>query len=254
TEPPFASEPGVREVQKLWLASIARARRSIYIESQYFTAPCTAEALCERLAERDGPELVLVLPARCSGWLEESTMGRLRIELLRALRSADRFRRLGVFAPILDGERPLNVHSKICVIDDSLARIGSANLSSRSMGFDSECDVVLESQGRLDLRSAIAGLRNRLLAEHTGGSPEEIESRIARAGGSLLAAIPKRGEGARGLEPIADAPVAVPADWMRSLPIDPDGARPSPSRASRLGFCLTVLWAALRVSASFLRR
>jgi len=248
TVPPFGGRRGVREVEALWLDSIARARRSLYIESQYFTAPCVAEALCARLAERAGPEVLLVLPARCSGWIEESTMGRLRIELLRALRTADRYGRLGVFAPMLSGDRPLSLHSKLCIVDDDLARIGSANLSARSMGFDSECDVALLSEGRSDLRAAIAGLRTRLIAEHTGLSCAELE---ARANGSLLAAIPPRPAGARGLERIADEQAAVGGEWMRALPIDPDGEPPIPGGT---GWIAAGCALALAVSAAVLRR
>jgi phosphatidylserine/phosphatidylglycerophosphate/cardiolipin synthase-like enzyme len=31
------------------------------------------------------------------------------------------------------------------VLDDRLLRVGSSNLNNRSMGFDSECDVVLDA-------------------------------------------------------------------------------------------------------------
>ncbi len=51
----------MREVEKLYLDMIAAARRTIYIENQYFTAPRLAAALEKRLAEPDGPEVVLVL-------------------------------------------------------------------------------------------------------------------------------------------------------------------------------------------------
>jgi phospholipase D1/2 len=254
TVPPFDGEPGVREVQALWLESIARARRTLYVESQYFTAPCVVRALCARLEEYDGPEVLLVLPAHCSGWIEESTMGRLRIELLRELRSADRFGRLGVFAPLLSGDRPLNVHSKICVVDDDFARVGSANLSGRSMGFDSECDLALEADGRADLRAAITGLRNRLLAEHTGMSQAELERRIARVGGSLLRAIPERRPGMRGLQPIADGLFAGSAEWMRTVPIDPDGEPPIRLGPGRIAAGLAFALAAFGGLAALLRR
>ena len=39
------------------------------------------------------------------------------------------------------------VHSKAMVVDDTALRIGSANLCNRSMGMDTECDVLLESRG-----------------------------------------------------------------------------------------------------------
>jgi phospholipase D1/2 len=33
------------------------------------------------------------------------------------------------------------------IVDDEWLRIGSSNLSNRSMGVDSECDVTVEAQG-----------------------------------------------------------------------------------------------------------
>ena len=43
-------------------SSIAAARQSIYIESQYFTAECVGQALLARLGDPDGPEIVVVTP------------------------------------------------------------------------------------------------------------------------------------------------------------------------------------------------
>ncbi len=68
------------------------ARRFVYLENQYLTSSAVGDVLAQRLAEREGPEVVLVLPYGCSGWLEEATMGVLRARLLRRLRAADRQR------------------------------------------------------------------------------------------------------------------------------------------------------------------
>ena len=58
----------------------------------------------------------------------------------------------------------MNVHAKLCIVDDELVRIGSANLCNRSMGLDAECDVTVEAGGNRAAQNAIADLRNRLLA------------------------------------------------------------------------------------------
>ncbi|HEU4442986.1 MAG TPA: hypothetical protein VFR83_13245, partial [Burkholderiales bacterium] len=86
TLPARGELPAVREVEKLYLDMIAAARRSIYIENQYFTAPRIAAALEKRLAEPDGPEIVLVLRLLSHGWLEEATMHVLRTKLIQRLR------------------------------------------------------------------------------------------------------------------------------------------------------------------------
>ena len=77
------SAPAVREVEQLYLDMIAAARREIYIENQYFTSPRIAAALERRLAEPDGPEIVLVLRLLSHGWLEEATMHVLRTRLIQ---------------------------------------------------------------------------------------------------------------------------------------------------------------------------
>ena len=60
TEPAWRGRPAVQEWKRLTLAAIAAARRTIYLENQYFTSPTIAEALARRLAEPEGPEIVLV--------------------------------------------------------------------------------------------------------------------------------------------------------------------------------------------------
>src|SRR5918996_3763853 len=169
TLPPRGELPAVREVERLYLDMIAAARRTIYIENQYFTAPRISAALEERLAEPDGPEVVLVLRLLSHGWLEEATMHVLRTRLLRRLRQAARHGRLRVCYPDLPGLAAghcVDVHSKLMIIDDSMLRIGSSNLCSRSMSFDSECDLVIESRGQARVAAAIDEFRSRLLAEH----------------------------------------------------------------------------------------
>ena len=59
----------------------------------------------------------------------------------------------------------MNVHAKVMIVDDRSARVGSANLSNRSMGLDTECDLVLDAE--LDPR---LGRRHRVAAR-TACSP-----------------------------------------------------------------------------------
>jgi len=94
TEPAWRDRPEIREAEALWLDAIAAARRWLYVETQYLTADRIGAALAARLGEADGPEVVIVTPRECSGWLEESTMGVLRARLVERLRAADRFGRL----------------------------------------------------------------------------------------------------------------------------------------------------------------
>ena len=68
TEAAHQRREEIREVEKLYCEAIAAASRYIYIENQYFTSAKIGDALAARLQEKDGPEVVLLLPRRCPGW------------------------------------------------------------------------------------------------------------------------------------------------------------------------------------------
>jgi phosphatidylserine/phosphatidylglycerophosphate/cardiolipin synthase-like enzyme/uncharacterized membrane protein YdjX (TVP38/TMEM64 family) len=204
TEPAVDGLPGVREVEALYLDMIAAARRSIYIENQYFTADKIGDALAVRLREEDGPEVIVVLRELSHGWLEEVTMQTLRTRLIEKLRAADTYQRLRVFYPYVAGLKSgtcIDVHSKMIIVDDDIVRIGSANVANRSMGLDTECDLTVEARGRESVQAAIRGLRAQLLAEHLGFEPELVASTIAETQ-SLCATIERLQREDRTLRPL----------------------------------------------------
>jgi phospholipase D1/2 len=218
-----------REVEALWTDALAAARRTIYIENQYLTAHVFADALEPRLHEENGPEVVIVTPSQCTGWLEEVTMGVLRRRLLARLRAADRHGRLRVFSALLSHDTALclNVHAKVLIVDDEFVRVGSANLNNRSMGLDSECDLAIEARGDERIRAAIRRFRADLLSEHLDVARERVETEIEDRG-SLLAAIEALSGGGRTLQSLPEdgddwvdriAPEAslIDPEW----PIDP---------------------------------
>jgi uncharacterized membrane protein YdjX (TVP38/TMEM64 family) len=191
TMPPRGEAPAVREIERLYLDMIRAARRTIYIENQYFTAPRIAAALAERLAEPDGPEVVLVLRLLSHGWLEEATMHVLRTRLVSQLKAADRHSRFHVYHPHIPGLLEsccLDVHAKLMIVDDRYLRVGSANLCNRSMSVDSECDVLIEARGEAHVAERIRGYRDGLLAEHLDVPLEALQRRL-REDGSLHGAI-----------------------------------------------------------------
>jgi phospholipase D1/2 len=215
TEPAYAGAKALREIEKLFQDSIEAARRWIYIENQYLSSVAVGEALEKRLRETAGPEIVIVVSQASFGWLEGATMDVLRARLLKRLIAADQHRRLRVYCPVLNHGSPncMSVHSKLMVIDDRLVRIGSANLSNRSMGFDTECDLAIESADRPEVETAIARFRNNLIAEHLGSTPEEVEAALKQTN-SLIATIRMlRGNPERSLA-IVDS--AVP-DWLDQM-------------------------------------
>jgi len=193
TVPQLGAEPAARECERLYLDSIARAKHSIYIESQYFTNDMLAEALAARLREPDGPEIVIVSPQECHGWLEQNTMGAFRNSVFRLMIAADRHKRLRLVYPAASRATnvPTFVHSKVMVVDDELVRIGSANLSRRSMGVDSECDLAVEAGGDSRVQAGIRAIRDRLIAEHLALPMGAIQPGIEKAG-SLRAFLDSR--------------------------------------------------------------
>jgi phosphatidylserine/phosphatidylglycerophosphate/cardiolipin synthase-like enzyme len=149
TMPRSESEPAIRECEALYLDSIAQAKQTIYIESQYFSNDKLGHALAERLREPNSPEVVVVTPRDCEGWVESQTMGAFRDGVFRDLIAADRQKRLRIVYPIASRTHnvPTFVHSKAMVVDDVLVRVGSANFSRRSMGVDTECDLAVDAGG-----------------------------------------------------------------------------------------------------------
>src|SRR5436190_1875573 len=224
TAPPRGEQAAVREVEKLYLDMIAAARKTLYIENQYFTAPRIAAALEQRLAEPDGPEVVLVLRLLSHGWLEEHTMHVLRTRLIDRLRKADAHGRFRVYYPHVPGlaERCcLDVHSKVMVVDDQVLRIGSSNLCNRSLGLDTEADVAIEARNRPQVANAIRRFRDRLVAEHLGVPVEKVRVEIERTG-SLHGAIKVLAHEGRSMRELAALPEWSDAVVSVAAVADPD--------------------------------
>ncbi|MCI3951167.1 MAG: rane protein [Burkholderiales bacterium] len=269
TDPGYVDGNGVEEIRHLYIDAINAAQRTLYLENQYFSSSRVGAALEARLSEPDPPEVVVVSRLEEEGWLEAETMGVLRALLNKRLQKADvrgRYRLLYPYVPGLESPKLLNVHSKVLVVDDVLCSVGSANFNNRSMGFDTECNIVLEAHGDNRIRRVIANLRNRLLAEHLGSEAEGVASETERHGGRVIEAIEALKRPGRTLRPIdppvpRDAELIVPASALvdPERPAQPDAFVeafvPSDVRGAMAGrivrFALELL--ALAVIASALR-
>ena len=207
TEPEYRGQELVNEIERLHLAAIRAARRTIYLESQYFASGSICRALEERMAEPDGPELVVVNPDRAEGFLQHQSMDTARARMIERVRGAARrggggFR---IYYPVNSADEPIYVHAKVLIVDDALVRIGSSNVNNRSMGFDTECDVVLEPADEAQRAFALR-LRHSLLAEHLGCETEEVADAVS-AHGSLIGAIEAlNGRSERRLHAIDEVP------------------------------------------------
>ncbi|WP_374654536.1 phospholipase D-like domain-containing protein [Phenylobacterium sp.] len=187
TEPEWDKRPGVHEIRRLTLDSIMAARSTIYLENQYFASPLYAAALAQRLGEPDGPEVVLISTGQSPSWFDQLTMDRARSNMLWRLRSADIFGRFRAWYPTTPKGTKIIVHSKVTVIDDKIARVGSANLNNRSGGFDTEAELAVEARDEVE-EMAVAALRDRLIGHFVGCTGDAVAKARAERGG-LIAAI-----------------------------------------------------------------
>jgi phosphatidylserine/phosphatidylglycerophosphate/cardiolipin synthase-like enzyme len=222
TMPEWNGQPEVAEVAALSLDALEAARHTIYIEAQYLTAPLVGDVLERRLKELDGPEIVVILTHESHGLAERLVMGHNRDRLIRRLKKADRFGRLGIFYPCIqapDGShRQILVHAKLIIVDDRFLRVGSSNLNNRSIGLDTECDLAIETDDPQSRRK-IMQLRNRLLGEHLGASVEEVAAVIDAEDGSLVRTIGRLNGGTRALAPFEAAEQDGPTRPVLGTPL-----------------------------------
>lgn len=218
TFPAYAGTRQVLEIERFYLQAIEQAEKFLYLENQYLTSQRIGIALEKSLRQPHGPEIVIVLPRHCPGWLEEETMGVLRKRLHQRLQQADQHKRLLICYPDRAGleEAVIIVHSKLLVADDRLLTVGSANLSNRSMNFDSECNLGLVADQDERRKAIIAGFRDRLLAEHLGRTQQEVAETLSETG-SLLTTIERLRSAERWL---AELPLEGDLSALQALPGD----------------------------------
>jgi phosphatidylserine/phosphatidylglycerophosphate/cardiolipin synthase-like enzyme len=202
TAAPYREWAGVQEIEALTIDLIERCRRFIYAENQYFSSPRIAAAIMRRLEAHNPPEIVLVMPIRGEGWLEQAAMDATRLRLMQIIGAADPGNRFRIFTPVTEGGDDIYVHAKLMIVDDQVLKIGSANLNNRSMGLDSECDVALDAATDEE-RTALERLRTRLMAEHTARSEDEVRSSFARTGSLLRTIADLTDKAGRRLQPLA---------------------------------------------------
>ncbi|EUB98357.1 Phospholipase D-like domain containing protein [Rhizobium sp. CF080] len=189
TLPEYEGRKETVEIETATLAIIKSAERRLYIESQYFASRRVAEAIAKRLEEADGPEVIVVNPQGANGWLEAKTMDSARIRLMNLVQAADMHDRFRLLYPVNDAGTAIYVHAKIMIADDRILKLGSANLNNRSMGYDTECDILIEAgPNQEEVSSKITEQRNALVGEHLGLSGSEVAA-AAEEHGSLRRAI-----------------------------------------------------------------
>ncbi len=205
TEPYAKGRPAIDEVDRLFMASIDAAERMIYIENQFLSAEHIARKLVERLTQKLDLELLLIAPKTHASWIEARTMRNGRLEFMKVFDDAGVADRVRLLHPqVADGAtiEAVMVHAKVMIVDDRFLRIGSANLNNRSMGADSECDLVIAA-GSAEEREKISAIRNRHLGHFCGVTEQAVADELARSGSLIETATTLRHDG-HSLHPVED--------------------------------------------------
>ncbi len=162
---PFAPH-GERSVARAYIKAIGRARHLIYLEDQYLWSNEVAAVFAAALSRNQDLRLIAVLPhfPDQDGRLSQPPNLVSRQSLLGVL---DRLApsRVAVYGIENDSGTPIYVHSKVCVIDDQWASVGSDNFNRRSWTHDSEASAAVAHAG------FAYSLRERLAQEHLGAGP-----------------------------------------------------------------------------------
>jgi phosphatidylserine/phosphatidylglycerophosphate/cardiolipin synthase-like enzyme len=170
---PFARN-GEFGIHHAYLRALRGAQRLIYLENQYLWSPHVMDALIALIAAPPDPlfRIVLVLPAQAEDGKFDND------QHVAQLRDADGGRGLvEIYCPYTCGigpgqraftYRPIYLHAKVAIIDDTWCTVGSANLNERGLLRDTELNAVVRDA---DVARA---LRLDLWSEHLGVPAAEL--------------------------------------------------------------------------------
>ena len=151
-------------------AAIARAKDYVYVENQYFTSPRIAQALLEAVRREPALEVILLLNVSMDVPTYDTWQAR-RLEELRA--ASQNIEAFALWSPYRGpgvSVRQVYIHSKVALVDDAWATVGSANLDSISL-HDAE-EFVVPAPPNVELNAIVphadwaTALRRRLWAHH----------------------------------------------------------------------------------------
>ena len=249
---PFAPR-GERSIARGYAKALRRARRLIYLEDQYLWSTSVARVFADALVREPDLHLVVVVPRFPDQDAELTFPVALHghTQALDIVRDAGGDRVLVLDLENLDGQ-PVYVHSKVCIIDDVWATVGSDNFNRRSWTHDSELTAAVVD-GRQDPREPFdpAGLgdgartfardlRLELWREHldltddtTLVDPADALATMRRHVAALDAWYAGGCAGPRPPGRLRTHVMAVPTSWQRLLAspayrafVDPDGRPP----------------------------
>ncbi|MDN3358541.1 phospholipase D-like domain-containing protein [Actinomadura sp. DC4] len=196
---------GEQGVLEAYLRAIGNAQKFIYLENQYLTNEAIGNALAHALTDLTRPNLNVILLLNIEPDLplyprwQRKLVARIRDAMKKLGQDPDR--RFGVFtrwthepaAPpgqVNPRIAPNYLHTKVGIVDDTWAAVGSANLDGASLDFfqilhglqfgdvrETEMDFVLLGDVEGQPHSPVISLlRRRLFAEHLGIEVGDVPS------------------------------------------------------------------------------
>ncbi|MDQ1202446.1 phosphatidylserine/phosphatidylglycerophosphate/cardiolipin synthase-like enzyme [Rhodococcus sp. SORGH_AS303] len=175
---PFAQD-GERSAARAYAKALGRAERLIYIEDQYLWSVDVARVFARALRRSPRLRMIIVVPRH----LDDDSAMTIPPSLLGHAAALDLLRDAGADRVLVldvenDDSVPVYVHSKVCIVDDVWAAVGSDNFNRRSWTHDSELTAAVVDEER-DAREPVdpgglgdgarvfaRDLRLELLAEH----------------------------------------------------------------------------------------
>ncbi|UTS81495.1 Cardiolipin synthase [Phaeobacter piscinae] len=156
-----------REIEEDYLAAFERAEHLIYLETQFLRSSVLADGLAAAAKRNPNLSLILVLPALPDDVAFEGNRDldarygmALQSQALETVQAAFGARAT-IASPVqpfladreapsvLAGSPVIYVHSKVLIVDDNFAMIGSANMNGRSMRWDTEVALRITDQQRV---------------------------------------------------------------------------------------------------------
>ena len=201
---PFPIAGGEASVLEQYLAAIAAARSSLYLENQAIGSPGVVDALEAALAR--GVEVVFLVPGNAHPAFVEARRepyAAFFFEKLAQLGRHENFTLAAIAASHADGRYDeIYVHSKLALVDDAWCTIGSTNVAERSFHQDTELNASLLAPGE----------RARAAARAAARAPRPRHRRARRSRGA--ARVPRdraqqRRRDASAREPLAGLAYAV---------------------------------------------
>jgi phosphatidylserine/phosphatidylglycerophosphate/cardiolipin synthase-like enzyme len=161
--------------------ALAGAQRLLYLEDQYLWSEEVGRHFGEALARNPELRMIAVIPIHPdvdgSVSLPAQLYGRkLAMDVLLEA-APDRVALFGLTSP---AGYPVYVHSKVCIIDDRWASVGSDNFNRRSWTNDSELSCTVQDErvardgGRAPRDAFALRLRRELVGEHVGLDPDDV--------------------------------------------------------------------------------